>query len=120
MKLVLASACAAACLLNIAASANPRPTTVSSDADKLVRSTPVRFTDLDLASPADRTRLDHRLRAAAMDVCRIPRSDGSVARPSSAECYGRALREARVQVQSISTMKAQASGSSVLASSPTR
>src|ERR1700712_4074278 len=94
MKLYFhAFACAAACLASAGALARPSTWTVSSTNTEIVQSTAVRFSDLDLTSPEGQRRLDARLRAAAIDVCRAPRSDGSAVSGLSPSCYKAAIAD---------------------------
>jgi len=63
------------------------------------RTTVVRFSDLDLSSPAGRATLDRRVKRAVKHVCELggPASPGDIDRVSS--CREQALKDATRQVR---------------------
>ncbi len=65
---------------------------------QVARQKVVRFHDLDLSKPADRKKLEFRVRHAARVVCNIVDIRNVPRTSDAAECYNRAIGGARQQL----------------------
>ena len=71
---------------------------VQASVPMVTRQKVVRFHDLDLSMPADRKKLEFRIRHAARVVCNIVDIRNVPSASDDAECYNRAIGGARQQL----------------------